>query len=72
VLKGQARSEGLAAIVYHGLLQGLVVILRGARPVTRRGTSTIGSGHPVSRDPQLVQLLANMLLHTQLEIRHVL
>jgi hypothetical protein len=34
VLNGQARPQGLAAIVYHGMLRGLAVILADVPPLT--------------------------------------
>ena len=69
VLQGQARPDGLGAIVFHGMLRGLVVLL--IAPSAPRPPSIPSAAlpdvppAPVAHDPQLVRLLANMLLHTQ-------
>ena len=66
VLQGQGRPDGLGAIVFHGMWGGLVVLLCGtpspsiSSPAIPDSTPT-----PVAHDPQLVRLLANMLLLTQ-------
>jgi len=72
VLLGRARPEGLGAIVYHGLLQGLSVILR--RPSSPSPPPAAVAPQPavVPHDPQLIGLLANMLLHVHSEVRHVI
>jgi len=72
VICGQAHAEGVAAIVYHGMLQGLSVILAQGKPANE---------HPVPREPvarallppdrELVRVLANMLLRSQAEVTHV-
>jgi hypothetical protein len=66
VLQGQARPDGLGAIVFHGMWGGLVVLLR-ATPANSISPPAITDSTPatVAHDPQLVRLLANMLLHTQ-------
>lgn len=70
VLQGRARPEGLGAIVFHGLWGGLVVLL-GAPSTSIPMSSTSSPAKaasapaPVVYDPQLVRLLANMLLLTQ-------
>ena len=72
VLLGQARPEGLAAVVYHGLLGGMsaigaMTIMPGANPVLPVVTSAAPSG-----DPALLRLLANMVLRYTQESSHVL
>jgi hypothetical protein len=70
VLNEQARPEGLGAVVYHGMLRGLAVILSGE--VAPSNPRTRGSLAPiVSHDRDLVHVMANMLLHAQSEVRHV-
>ncbi len=70
VLRGAARPDGLGAIVYHGILQGLALLMSGPPdPVTRRPQTT--SAPNVSGDRGLVRLLANMVLQTHLEVKHV-
>ena len=71
VLAGLARPDALGAIVFHGMWQGLRVLL---------STSTTSSTSPIVSPPvaaptgtldrQLVRLLADMVLATQLEIHH--
>jgi hypothetical protein len=66
VLRGQARADGLGAIVFHGMWIGLVVLL-SATPLPSNSSSAVpdSAPAPVAHDPQLVRLLANMLLFTQ-------
>lgn len=70
VLQGQARPEGLGAILYHGLIDGLSVLMRTVSesiPAIPRSSSSI----TVAGDPELLRLLANMVLQTQSELKHV-
>jgi hypothetical protein len=69
VLTEQARPEGLGAVVYHGMLRGLAVILSEVAPGNRRSCGSVASIGGQDRD--LVHLMANMLLHAQSEVRHV-
>jgi len=69
VLQGQARPDGLGAIVFHGMWRGLVVLLDAPPPklppsISSAVVADVPSS-PTPRDPQLVRLLANMLLLTQ-------
>jgi hypothetical protein len=66
VLRGQSRPDGMGAIAFHGMWGGLVVLL-GATPLPCITSSAIrdSTPAPVAHDPQLVRLLANMLLLTQ-------
>jgi hypothetical protein len=66
VLQGQARPDGLGAIVFHGMWRGLVLLLR-ATPSPSISSPALPEAPPVPvvHDPQLVRLLANMLLLTQ-------
>lgn len=70
VLHGQARPEGLGALMYHGLVEGLRLLCSpnatGA-PVRPRALSP----QPVRCDRELLRLLANMVLQTQSEVMHV-
>jgi hypothetical protein len=70
VLHGQARPEGLGAVIYHGLIEGLRLLCLSSAtgvPVARRALSP----QPVRRDRELLRLLANMVLQTQSEVMHV-
>lgn len=72
MLLGQARPDALGAVVFHGMWQGLRVLLSTAvspspslivPPISATPTGTL--------DRQLVRLLADMVLATQLEVPHV-
>ena len=71
VLHEQARRpEGLGTIIYHGLIDGLAVLMLTVPksvPAIPRSSSSI----TVARDPELLRLLANMVLQTQSELKHV-
>ncbi|MHB1590931.1 MAG: hypothetical protein ACYCTW_05300 [Sulfuricella sp.] len=69
VLAGRSRPEGLAALHYHGMLQGLAILLR--TPVVPPLASRIPASPSLSRDSTLVRLLANLVLHTHSELTHV-
>jgi len=74
VLRAQARPDGLAAVAYHGLLGGLKIICSMATPAST-STSLQVSAIPVAPPPTdeaLVRLLANMVLHYQQEVCHVI
>lgn len=60
----QARPDGLGAIVFHGMWCGLGVLLQTA-PTASSPASAPRPLSPVTHDPQLVRLLANMVLLTQ-------
>jgi len=70
VLHGHARPEGLGAVMYHGLVEGLRLLCSpsaAGAPVGQRALSP----QPVRRDRELLRLLANMVLQTQSEVMHV-
>lgn len=73
VLQAQARPEGLAAVVYHGLFGGLKVI--GANTVPKPAPPClplpVAAVEAMPSDPALVRLLANMVLLYQQEVSHV-
>ena len=77
MLLSQARPEGLAAVVYHGLFGGLDVVCRPPAAATGgSGMASIRAGPAVgvggsTADPALVRLLANMVLFCQQEVSHV-
>jgi hypothetical protein len=69
VLRGQARPEGLGAIIFHGLIEGLTLLCSSStRDPTPARASTV---QPIARDHELLRLLANMVLQTQSEVKHV-
>lgn len=65
VLQGQARPDGLGAIVFHGMWRGLAVLLSAPPSASSSPAIPDVTPVPVAHDPQLVRLLANMLLLTQ-------
>jgi hypothetical protein len=65
VLQCEARPDGLGAIVFHGMWRGLVVLLSAPPPASSSPAIPEATPVPVAHDPQLVRLLANMLLLTQ-------
>lgn len=71
VLNGGASPQGLAAVVYHGMLRGLRVILTETAPNTPLllpPASAVESGH---LDRELLRLIANMVLQSQSQVTHV-
>ena len=71
VLRGVARPDGLGAVIYHGMLQGLVLLMSGPSAPTPCQPH-MASAPNVRGDRGLVRLLANMVLQTHLEVKHVL
>lgn len=68
VLAGRPCAEGRASLHYHGMLQGLAILLR---PITPSSTPRVPVRTLPSSDNGLVRLLANLVLHTQSEFTHV-
>lgn len=70
VIDGHARPDGLGAIVYHGLVHGMSLLAGSMRTGTsatvRTSSSIVASGNP-----ELLHVLANMVLQTQSEVMHV-
>lgn len=70
MLEGRARGPGAAALRYHGMLQGLAIVLRttpsAATPVATAMTTKV-----VPADAAFVRLLANIVLRTHTELMHV-
>lgn len=71
VLQGQARPDGLGAIVFHGMWRGLGLLLSAAPlPPSSSPVACTVTPLPVVHDPQLVRLLANMLLLMQSKVEY--
>jgi hypothetical protein len=70
VLRGQARPDGLGAIVYHGLVHGLLLLSR-TTPESAMPAATAPSMPNVRSDPEFLHLLANMVLRTHAGVTHV-
>lgn len=69
VLNGRPRPEGLAALRFHGMFQGLVILLKTPAASTPAPSSFISPAW--RRDSDFVRLLANLVLHTHSEVTHV-
>jgi hypothetical protein len=71
VLAGQPHAEGCAALRFHGMVGALATLLRTTPLVLpARTAGPLAAAAP--RDPQLVRLLANLVLATHTtEITHV-
>ncbi len=70
VVAGHARPDGLTAVVYHGLVAGMT-LLAGTVHRDRSAAARSPASIAVARDPELLRVLANMVLQTQSEVRHV-
>lgn len=64
-MRERARPDGLGAVVFHGMWHGLMVLLQTPPTPASSPVSASRSSTPVAHDPQLVRLLANMVLLTQ-------
>lgn len=65
IMHEQARADGLGAIVFHGMWWGLSVLLQAPPATPSSSARALRPPSPVRHDPQLVRLLANMVLLTQ-------
>lgn len=69
VLNGQARPAGLAAVIYHGMLRGLAVMLTDvALPAVSAPWAPASDISAV--DPDVLRLVANMVLQLQSQVNH--
>jgi hypothetical protein len=71
VLAGRARPDGLGAVVYHGLIGGLPLLSQSLAVQMTPAAAAAQSLPNVRTDPQLLHLLANMVLQTHQEMAHV-
>ena len=72
VLAGQVRPDALGAFAFHGMWQGLQVLTSTSAPAPFSSTvpPTSPAAPASTLDRQLVRLLADMVLATQLEVHH--
>ena len=72
VLRGQARPDGLGAIVFHGMWRGLAVLLGAASTATPSNACAVAAVPPsaTAHDRQLVRLLANMVLAAESQVHY--
>ncbi len=69
ILNGRARPEGLAALRFHGLAQGLAILLKAPTGAPSTACTPLCPTAGTHRD--FVRLLANLVLHTHSEVTHV-
>ncbi|HVS57059.1 MAG TPA: hypothetical protein VHJ55_12525 [Casimicrobiaceae bacterium] len=71
VLSGH-RPDGLGAIIYHGMWQGLAVLLDGTGGTFSLTKAAAPAAVPFAEahDRQLVRLLANMVLAASSQVHH--
>jgi hypothetical protein len=65
VTRERARPDALGAIVFHGMWHGLSVLLQTPPSAASSSVSAARPPFPLTHDPQLVRLLANMVLLMQ-------
>jgi hypothetical protein len=70
VVLARARPDGLGAVVFHGMWYGLSVLLQPTPAVPLNPTGVSQPLSPMTHDPQLVRLLASMVLLTQSKEDH--
>jgi hypothetical protein len=70
VLLGQPRPEGIGAVIYHGLLQGVALLCSAPDRGAARTRPVAASRSPVL-ESDLLRLVTNMVLQTQSEVMHV-
>jgi hypothetical protein len=70
VVLGRPSPEGLGAVIYHGLLDGLALLCASSERRVVPAPSTTMPWSPVP-DHDLLRLLTNMVLQTQSEVMHV-
>lgn len=71
VLRGQARAEGMGAIIFHGLWRGMAVLITDHHAAVAMETRPAPSPAPAAvLDRQLVRLLANMVLAAEAQVNH--
>lgn len=70
VLRGQGRPDGVAALRFHGMVQGLALLLKSAAPPAAP-TPKRDLAQPAQRDSEFVRVLANIVLRTHSELTHV-
>ena len=73
-MAGHAKADALGTIIFHGMWQGLRVLLRAATASSSPSLDaapTMPAAPASTLDRQLVRLLADMVLATQSQVPHV-
>ena len=68
-LLGQGCREGITALRFHGMWQGLAMLLKA--PAAPPPNPPVPANPVSCRDSEFVRLLANLVLHTHSELTHV-
>jgi hypothetical protein len=68
VTLGQVCHEGEAALCFHGMYQGLAILLKELAVPTP--VSCPSAPPTLHRNSELIRLLANLVLHTHAELIH--
>ena len=71
VLSGLARPDGLTAIVHHGMIHGLTLILIGNVAEISPSTSPAPDTDGAPLCGELLRLLVNMVLESESQVTHV-
>ena len=71
VLRGEARPEGLGAVFYHGMIEGLKLLGTSSGAGGSPAALAASSPRPIAHDRDLLRLLTNMVLQAQSEVTHV-
>ena len=69
LLLGQGGREGITALRFHGMWQGLAILLKA--PAVPPQNPPVPANPVPRRDSEFVRLLANLVLHTHSELTHV-
>ena len=69
LLLGQGCREGITALRFHGMWQGLAILLKA--PTVPPQNPPVPANPVLRRDSEFVRLLANLVLHTHSELTHV-
>lgn len=70
-VRGEASAVGIGAIVFHGLLRGMEIVLEEVAPEPLGSVPRATPASPFTPDPALVRILANMVLQAHAEVHHV-
>jgi hypothetical protein len=69
IIAVRVRAEAIAALRFHGMLQGLAILLKV--PAAASPIGCVPVGQPLPRDHAFVRVLANLVLQTHAEVTHV-
>ena len=70
VISGKTRPAGVAALRFHGMAQGLALLLNNPAP-SGAPAPKVESSKPMQRDNEFIRVLANIVLRTHSELTHV-